>query len=152
MNRRLSSLIPLAVFSALLSCGPSDTVPQPKPQPVFDVPSLIGKDIDEIRQILGKPTDERLTEPPPETIKKFDDEWDNRFSKNGYKLLVVFSPKTRQVVDFFFPTNDPSQKTRDVQSLMHLTGVSEMDSLYTVERVPVQGSPSEYTGIIITKK
>jgi len=114
---------------------------------LFDVPALIGKNIDEVRGSLGTPADKSL-EPPD----SYYNEWDNRFHKRGYTLLVTFNPKTRQVIDFFVPTTDPSQKTNDYTTLLRVSNVNITNPSYLVTPVPIPEHPSEYTGIKITEK
>jgi hypothetical protein len=134
------------------SSGKSETANRIEPasqnvSSLFDVPSLIGKNIDEVRRVLGHPADKTL-EPPDSTWN----EWDNRFHKRGYTLLVMFNPRTRQVVDFFVPTNDPSEKTSDYTNLLKVSNVRITNPNYLVTPVGIPEYPSEYTGIRIRKK
>lgn len=145
----------LLTFAVGMSCDSSsnsDTVNRVEPASsnvlsVFDVPSLIGKNIDEVRRVLGHPADKT-----PEPRSSQFDEWDNVFHKRGYTVLVMFNPKTREVIDFFIPTNDPSEKTSDYTNLLKVSNVSMTNRNYLVTPVQVLGYPGEYTGITITKK
>lgn len=119
-----------------------------KLEPVFDVPSLFGKNIDEVRQILGTPTD--VQREPPRNLPREFNEWENSFNKNGYDLLVTYNFKTRRVVDFFI--QHPNGQTRDKELLMDLTNVSDTSSIYTLKFVPVLNNPNYYTGLIVTKR
>jgi hypothetical protein len=65
-----------------------------KIKPIFNIPALMGKSIDRVRRILGRPSDQSI-EPTGD-----DDEWNNLFTKHDYDLLVTFNPKTREVTDF----------------------------------------------------
>jgi len=114
----------------------------------FDVPSLIGKNIDEIRQILGEPTDAKdMLEPNQAQLDLGVGEWDNTFEKNGKSLLVTFNVKSRKVVDFFIDTDDSSGKTKDKAHLLELGNLKENDSKYKIEFVKVVNDPSYYTGV-----
>lgn len=119
------------------------------PKYTFDIPSLLGKNIDEIRQILGAPSDGDMTEPTAEQVSLGASQWDNTFKKDGKELVVTFSPSTRKVVDFFIGTDDPSGKTTDEQHLLDIGNLTKDNSSYTVEPVKAIKDPSVITGVII---
>ncbi|MEI7689826.1 MAG: hypothetical protein WCI79_02580 [Candidatus Saccharibacteria bacterium] len=121
------------------------------PKYSFDVPSLLGKDIDEVRLILGAPEDKTLSEPTAEQISLGADEWDNTFKKDGKELLVTFSANTRKVVDFFISADDPSGVTTDVQHLLDIGNLKEGASNYTIKQVKALKNPSAITGIIVSE-
>lgn len=79
---------------------------------VFDIPSLLGKNVDQIKATLGSPLDDN--EPTAQQLEFGAEEWQKEFKKSGYTLLVTYNPRTRVVLDFFMPTKDPSglQQTR----------------------------------------
>ena len=118
-------------------------------QSVFDVPSLVGKNIDEIRQVLGEPADKTLTEPNAQQLALGTKEWDNTFKKDGKELLVTFNVQSRKVVDFFIGTDDPLGKTKDKKHLMELGGVKDSNPNYRIEFVKAIIDPSFYTGVKI---
>ncbi len=136
-----------------LSCDSSQPGSESKPPPaterqsLFDVPALVGKNIDDVRRSLGNPSD-KMREPPDASYS----EWDNRFHKQGYTLLVTFNPKTREVVDFFLPTREPSGKTPDYRDLLTVTNSRVTAQNYYVTPVPIREYPGEYSGIKIVKK
>jgi hypothetical protein len=70
---------------------------------VFDLEKLYGKNIDEIRSILGNPIDGNHIEPTKQQINlgMAEDGWDNTFEKDGYDLLITYDVSTRNVIDFF---------------------------------------------------
>jgi hypothetical protein len=145
-----------AVFLSLglaVSCNSSEKPEESKPlrasnqHSLFDVPALIGKNIDDVRRMLGNPADKRL-EPTDATYN----EWDNRFHKAGYTLLVTFNPKTREVIDFFLPTKDASGKTTDYNDLLNVSNTKVANQNYFVTPVAIAEYPGEYTGIKIKKK
>lgn len=123
-------------------------------QVVFDLESLYGKNIDEVRAILGEPIDGELTDPSGEQIGKANDMWDNTFEKGEYVLLVTFNAKTREVVDFFTFTDDPAGLTKDLKSLEGLElRLNVKDSPnFIVEPYKALHDPSSYTGIVATPK
>lgn len=61
----------------------------------FDVPSFIGKNIDEVRRILGKPL-----ENPPDPLKPQKILFQNLYNKEGQTLLIYFDSNTRKIESF----------------------------------------------------
>mgnify|MGYP001591345051 FL=1 len=112
----------------------------------FDMPSLLGKNIDEVRLVLGAPLNKDLTEPTAEQLKLGVEEWDNSYKKDGQELLVTFNPSTRKIVDFFLSGDNKAK-------LIEAGNLKENDSNYTIEQVKQLKNPSAITGIkIIPKK
>ena len=118
---------------------------------VYDVPLLIGKNIDEIRKVLGKPSDKEI-EPTKLQMKMKFDSWDNSFEKDGRTLLVTFNPQNRQVVDFFIETTDPSGSTSDYSELLQICNVTNDNPKYSIEPVPTIKDNTKYTGIKVVAK
>ena len=58
---------------------------------IFYVPSLMGKNLEEIRKELGTPIDKEI-EPSNLQKKMKVDFWDNTFEKAGNTLLITFNP------------------------------------------------------------
>jgi hypothetical protein len=148
----------LLILTMLASCGSpnSDEKKDSSTQKintkfVFDVPSLIGKNIDEIRKVLGKPSENEI-EPTKLQMKMKFDSWDNSFEKEGRTLYVTFNPQNRQVIDFFIGTTDASGSTSDYSDLFQICNVTNDDSNYTIEPVPTIKDNSKYTGIKIVVK
>jgi len=119
------------------------TIASPKePAPIiFDIPSLVGKSIDEIREILGKPQDKE-PEPTELQLQIGIDEWSNVFSKDGQELVVTFNPRTRRVTDFFLVGEDET-------ILMQLGNLAKGTPAYRIEPVKQIRNPSKITGIKI---
>lgn len=118
---------------------------------VFDLETLYGKNIDEIREVLGEPTDTDR-EPSALQIEMGTKEWYNSFTKNGYELTVTYDVTSRAVVDFFLSANDPSGPdglTRNTTLLEMILNVQDSVN-FTVEPVNALKDPSYYTGIIAT--
>lgn len=111
---------------------------------VFDVPSLFGKSIDDIRRVLGNPVDEQAE---PTELQLGLGEWENIFvRKKGQQesfLVITFDPQNRQVKDFFFAGDDTTVS-------MQRANVSEGNPAYRIEPVKKARDPSKITGIIIT--
>lgn len=111
---------------------------------IFDVPSLIGKNIDEVKQILGKPSIDK--EPTKQQIASgVADEWEKEFEKDSQSLLVTYYPKTKVIVDFFISGTDK-------KALLNIGKLKENDSAYVIEFVKAIKNPSDITGVKISKK
>lgn len=136
-----------------LSSAKTATVKVEKPATVptasyiFDIPALLGKNIDEIRKILGQPLDNHMTEPTAEQSKLMggSGEWDNPYKKDDQELLITFNFKTRKVIDYFLSGDD---KTK----LLKVGNLKETDPRYTIEPVKELKNPSAITGVKIVPK
>lgn len=123
-----------------------DNVVIPNIPYIFNVPRLIGKNINSVRHSLGKPTDSEI-EPNITQRQAGVDEWDNTFTKQGYDLLVTYNPRTRKVIDFFI--GFPNGAATDYGKLLAICNVKQNTSLYKIVPVPANTNPSIYTGIKI---
>lgn len=109
----------------------------------FDVPSLIGKDIDEVKAVLGNPVDQE----PSNMQSEATNEWSLSFKKDSNELLVTYEIKTKRIIDFFIDTDDPSGKTKDKKHLLELGNLREDDTRYRVEFVKALTQPDYFTGV-----
>ncbi|MBA4159738.1 MAG: hypothetical protein H0X65_20020 [Gemmatimonadetes bacterium] len=146
----------VACFSTILiACGGGGSAPASEarqdpaivahlsePAPIlFDVPFLIGKSIDEVREALGRPQD-RSVEPTELQLAVGIGEWSNVFTRNGQDLLVTFNPRTRKVVDLFLDGTDRA-------TLMRRGNLTEQSHEYQIEVVRALRDPSTITGLKI---
>lgn len=140
------------VISALADQNPSSTESNTNTQSnfVFDVPALIGKNIDSIRTTLGNPKDNPM-DLTGEQLKLGAKEWSNEWGKNGYSLTVTFNPTTRMVKDFFVGTNT-SAEDKNPLLLVPLANLDQSSKDYEIEPVKQLKNPNLYTGIIITPR
>lgn len=104
---------------------------------VYDVPSLIDKNYDQVKAILGKTT----------KVVQADNEADALFIKQGFQFYVTYNPKTKEVKEFFLVTDDPSGKTKDIDRLMDIGNLTKDDARYAVEFTRPLDDKSAYTGI-----
>lgn len=151
MIKKIFTIIAIIFFA---SCD-SSISPQVNKNPVrtdikvvFDVPALIGKDIDQIRKVLGKPSDKEI-EPSKLQKKNNFNTWDNSFEKDGKTLLVTYNPKNRKVTDFFINSDDPSGASENYADLLIICNVTRNYAKYSIEPVHENIDPSRYTGIKI---
>jgi len=118
---------------------------------VFDIPSLIGKDINEVMSILGTPTD--TLQPTKLQIEVGVDEWDCSYEKKGYYLLVTYYIATNKVKDFFLSVNPGSGNldiSKDYKPLLEIGNLDETSTdKYFIKPVQTRVE-KQYTGIIIT--
>ena len=154
MSRRLKIIYILALF--FIGCGSPEKIQEQKQEEItviFDLESLYRKNIDEIRTVLGEPTDGDFIEPTKQQIEfGASDEWNNTFNKGEYELLITFNVANRNIIDFFISTGNPSGKTKNTKKLEQILGIQNSTN-YTVESVKSFKSPSYYTGIkVIPKK
>ncbi|MDD5759887.1 MAG: hypothetical protein PHI06_12490 [Desulfobulbaceae bacterium] len=115
---------------------------------VFDVPSLLGKNINQIRTALGTPTYDK--EPTKLQLSLGVTEWDKSWEREGADLLVTYNIKTKKVIDFFIGGVDPSGSTNDKKLLLDVAGLKEGDPKYKLEFVEVRvpkPEPGFYTGV-----
>lgn len=75
----------------------------PAPEIIFDIPALVGKNIDETRAILGK-SDGGNSEPKDTS----NSQWDDLYTKNNFRLYINFIPKTREIRQFLIVSQDNS--------------------------------------------
>lgn len=139
--------------SANIPAQPTNTAASvvPKTAAIFDVPSLIGKNIDQITQILGTPKDN--TEPTLEQLRLGTKEWDKTYEKAGKELLVTYRTSDRTIVDFFLDNKGSSHLSEtDKQTMLDELNVTTTDSKYSVEFVKALKDPSITTGLKITPK
>jgi hypothetical protein len=132
---------------------------------VFDVPALVGKNIDQIRTTLGPSDDPQTQEPNDETVNRWrlqtslgheadQDEWANSFTRNERDLLfITFNSRTREVKDLFLGGDHAAATNPDsrgaVKTLMQKGNLSADDPRYRVQAVKARNAPG-ITGITIT--
>ncbi|MBL7156105.1 MAG: hypothetical protein ISS87_00685 [Candidatus Pacebacteria bacterium] len=139
-------VIVLLLFLGVLFLVTSKETPLPQlnnTQYVFDIPFLIDKNIDEIRQILGEPSEGYPKEPNP--IPLYNHTWINFFIKDGISLMITFEPETRKVVEFFLAGENKLE-------LIKITNLKENNSDYRIEEVKNIKDSSKITGIKIFSK
>lgn len=114
----------LVLLTGLASCSGSQTVSEttsPAPAPgstapaaVIDIPALVGRNIDQVRRVLGTPREARDqkvgAEPTAEQMKATKGEdWINTFEHQGTSLIVTFNARTRKVRDLVLVGTDEDE-------------------------------------------
>jgi len=119
----------------------SQSTPQ-LPQAVFDVPSLIEKNIDEVKKVLGEPTE--FLQPTKQQLA-LTDIWDMSYTKDDTNLLITYNPKNKIVLDYFIDGNDKAK-------LLALGNLQEKNDAYITEFVKNVSNSNEILGVKIIKK
>lgn len=110
----------------LLLLFASCTEPKP-PQVTFDVPLLLGKNIDEVRKVLGKPTENDPEPPDP----KEKGSYTSFYSKGGQALFIYYNPYTRKIKSFQIVS---SEEYKNIDDLLKLGNLHFMENLdYRIE-------------------
>lgn len=122
-----------------------DYLGQPIDKQIFDIPALIGKNVDQVKTALGAA--KIKDEPTQFQLDMGTEEWSNTISKDGTDLLVTYHPKTRKVVDFFISA---SVVEGDQETLYKVANVKPEASNYRLEFVKANTRPGLYTGLKIT--
>jgi hypothetical protein len=141
--------------SKLESTKTTQTVASPSPitqkqnceGQAFDIPSLLGKDLNKITTTLGTP---KGIDPTAEQIKLGVKEWDKTFIKDGKELLVTYTITDGKIVDFFLSDLNLSGDKQNKTCMLELGNVKQNDSRYKVEFVKLLKDPSQFTGVKIT--
>lgn len=123
---------------------PAEPATVPEVKVVYDIPSLFGKNIDQMKEGLGTPN--IVTEPTKEQLASgLTKEWEKSYKKDGEDLMITYFIKDRSVKDFFLSGEDKNH-------LMKIGGLKENDPTYTLEFVKELKDPTKITGVIITPK
>jgi len=117
------------------------------PTYAFDIPSLLGQDIDALKQTLGTPTED--TEPTAAQLQFGTDTWEKSWTKGEYDLMATYDVKTKKVVDLFLSTNTDAafESFEDTDNILKVGNLKENDSRYGVEFV--KANKGGYTGAIV---
>ena len=153
MKNKFRFILIISLVVGFTSCSDNKSTPDKDVQkevPVslsFDVPSLVKKNIDQIRKVLGTPTDKELEPSKLQMSTKGFDIWDNVFEKDGYTLQITYNPHTRKIIDFFISNDNGSFD--DVSILKKVSNVVDGSTDYTLEPVKQIKDNSKYTGLKI---
>lgn len=119
------------------------STPEPAIQPIFDIPALVGKNVDEVKAALGKP--EQEDKPTQQQISLGINTGDLGYTKDGLGLLVNYDVTSKEALEFFLEGEDKAK-------LLAQGNLQEKSDTYVVEAVQVLNNPSEITGIKVMKK
>ena len=136
----------LIAFSACVFAGCGHSAPTEPPS--FDVPILVGKNIDEVKAILGAPSDDdEIKFPngfPDGSSTGYGKEWDKPGDKS---LLATFTQSTRKIEDFFISCDDTSGACSDKSHLLQIGNLKQDAPNYSIEFVNAGASETKFTGV-----
>ena len=110
---------------------------------IYDIPSLVDKNIDEVKTVLGTPKSE--TEPTQQQKDLGFNQGSLMYEKDSQGLLITYNSKTRTITDFFLDGTDKNK-------LLASGNLSEKNDKYLVEAVQQLDDKSKITGIKASKK
>ncbi len=117
----------------------------PQPKPSFDIPSLFGKNITQIRAALGgKPKD--AATPSKSELQAANYEWDETYQNGDISLDVTYDYKTLAVKNFFITSTD-AVADKSVLGIAGNFNIAGAD--YRVKFVPEINDASKFTGAFI---
>jgi len=135
MSILIVGLVSLCIIGYLL-------FPPPPPSTVvFDIPTLVYKNIDEVRLVLGKPDDEQL-EPKDKTTKN----WSNIYHKDGFRLSIRFDPVSRAISQYRIVI-DGKGNYESLEDILRIGNVHGSNATYTIETD--QSDRNEFSYVII---
>lgn len=117
---------------------------------VFDIPSLVGKDVKQLREILGTPSYDK--EPTSQQAALFDT-WEKTWTREGYDLMVTYNIKNKKVVDLFLGADTDAayavfENTNNILKVGNLQTNSSEYSVKFIKAIKDTG----YTGATIVKR
>lgn len=135
---KFNSLKPVKyLLYVLLLIGASCSQPK-APQVTFDIPALIGKNIDEVRKVLGKPSSPIANRIEPSNPK--EETFSNDYEKNGVYISFEFNTKSRRISRIKLISPEEYDKLEDVMKIGNLT-LKETDSYWLESFDPFAGTP-----------
>lgn len=122
----------------------------PITEPAFDIPALIGNNLQEVRQILGTPT---VDDSEPNEKQQDFTTWNKTWEKDGTHLMVTYNPQTLLITDFFVSLGG-TKSTSDTDHLLKIGNLKKNDPRYTVEFTACRNcaEPTQYLGVTVTPK
>ena len=122
----------------------AQAIATPTVSQTLDVPSLVGKNLNELETALGTPSYDGK---PTATYTQFSEirTWEKTWSKGGYSLTATYDIDTQEVIDLFF---SPAAGTDSASNILAAGNLSQNDSRYSVELVKALNA-SGYTGATV---
>jgi len=109
---------------------------------VYDIPKLIGKNIDDVTRILGVPSEE-------DAPNLTQNELERRFLKKGYTLVVTYDTISRRISGFLIPATEHSGSTKNCAYLFRAGNLSHNDARYSVDSLAM-AQPGRYGSIVVS--
>lgn len=118
---------------------------------VFDIPALLGKDIDALEKTLGTPSND--TEPTAAQLELGTNTWEKSWTKGEYSLMATYDVKTKKVIDLFLGADSDAafKRFEDTNNILAVGNLSRSNNRYSVEFIKARNGPG-YTGVIVKAK
>jgi len=113
--RKLRSIKGLLYVILISICGC-----QKPPKVAYNIPYLLGRNIDEVRKILDNPL-----ESPADPLSSKKESYDNIYKKDGQTLLISYNLRNRKISSFFIVSSVEYENVKDIMK------VGNLDSLET---------------------
>jgi hypothetical protein len=140
----------------LISQDDDDTAPaavtETRPSAAYDVSSLVGLSLTELRTKLGTPSYD--TEPTAQQLALGGiDTWEKSWDVGEYSIMATYDIKTKEITDLFFgaDTDAAFKQFEDTNNILAAGNLSTSDPKYSVEFVKAKNGPG-YTGAVIREK
>jgi hypothetical protein len=118
----------------------------------FDIPMLVGKNINQIVEILGSATNEFT--PNEQQISMGVNEGDKEYTIDEATLLITYNIYDGIIKEFFIYVSNSDGYTKDKNYLMNLGKLNNSDSKYNIEFVQVTSlrlnpDRDRFTGVVV---
>lgn len=133
-------------YASSVASAPS----QPVAVPIYNIPSLIGLDLDGVQRVLGASPPKGLTEEIKRNMiysKHYD--WLCEWDKDGFALGVNYDTRTNRVIDFFLTEDTGMGLSSGTARLISAGNLTDTSSRYRLEFVTAKGHSDMYTGVVI---
>jgi len=112
---------------------------------LFNVPALVGSNIDEIVTTLGKPT---FYPKPKDNAKSYCE-----YNKDEWRLSIRYYPNTRKVIDFSISSTAVGAEYKNLEDILRVGNLNSVAFGYTVKPgSDVYASPGTYTDVTVIPK
>lgn len=117
-------------------------------EPAYDVPALVGMNLDQAREVLGTPSWDK--EPTQLQISDGTTEWSKSWENERGSLMITYDIKSKKIIDFFI-SGDGAKTFKDTDNILSLGNLSATDNRYSVEFVQAKNAEG-YTGATVTPR
>lgn len=124
---------------------------KPAVEVVFDVPSLFGLNIDEVRNKLVDDAKKAELQADEAKYSQFETEED-LYESDGFALIVNFRKEDRMVTSFFISKVDEAFSEAEMSHVLQSFGLAGNVTEYTTKPQEALAFPGEFAGIRVETK
>lgn len=139
---RLLLLLPIVLFAPGCISTANEVNQETPAAPVFDVPALFGKDIDQLASTLGRPEWDSVSADAAESTRLF--------RRDTVLLRVGYGARTRKVHSFLIQS--AHAQTGDYQSLLRLVNLTGSEPVLVVVPFVSNTNSGGYSGVKVFLK